>query len=331
MRVYKKIKYFIFLIKILLLFFFGLLFYNQVFVKNNPDEFYLAFKTALLSERLIYFIFAFLLVAVNWGLEAAKFKLLISTAFYHSYLSSIKNVLIGIASGIITPMQIGDYLGRIVSVKKEKMPVSLVSTFLCSFSQNLATLIFGITGIAFYSFHILKIDNSIIFPSVFIGFSLVVFFLLLYFNISFFSNFLIRLGLRNIIEKFKLDNYFDAFTINKSVLSHILILSMLRYFVFAFQFFLLLNFYGVKAGAISLFSSISSIFLLQSGIPFPPIVNFIMKGEISVMILKSFVSNEILILSISLCIWIINLVFPAFVGFILLIKTNITKNLGYAD
>lgn len=331
MRVYKKIKFFIFLIKLLLLLFFGLLFYNQVFVKNDPDEFYFAFKTALLSDKLIYFVIAFLLVAVNWGLEAAKFKLLISSAFPHSYVSSIKNVLIGVASGIITPMQIGDYFGRTISVKKEKMPVSLVSTFLGSFSQNLATLIFGFAGIAFYSAKILRIENSIIFPSVFIGFSMVVFFLLLYFNINFFSNLLIRLGLKSIIEKYKLNNYFDAFTLNKSILSRIFILSLLRYAVFAFQFFMLLKFYGVKAGAISLFSSISSIFLLQSGIPFPPIVNFIMKGEISVMILKSFVPNEILILSISLCIWIINLVFPAFVGFVLLIKTNITKNLGYAD
>jgi len=331
MRIHKKIQFFIFLIKLILLLFFGLLFYNQVFIKNDPDEFYLAFKSAFLSENLIFFIIAFMLVTVNWGLEAAKFKLLISIAFPHSYKSSIKNVLIGIASGIITPMQVGDYFGRIISVKKEKMPVSLVSTFLSSYSQNLTTLIFGFAGIVYYSLNILKIENSIIFPSVIIGFSMIVFFLLLYFNINIFSSLLIKLGLKSIIGKYKLNYYFDIFTLNRKVLSRIFCLSLFRYSIFAVQFFLLLKFYGIKSGAISLFSSISSIFLLQSGIPFPPIVNFIMKGEISVMILKTLVPNEILILSISLCIWIINLVFPAFVGFILLIKTNVTKNLGYAD
>jgi len=50
---------------------------------------------------------------------------------------------------------------------------------------------------------------------------------------------------------------------------------------------------------------------------------------LALFVWKNFEANEISILAATFTLFIINLSFPAFVGMIYIIKTNILKSLGY--
>ena len=58
------------------------------------------------------------LVFVNWGFEAKKWKLLITPIQKMSFFTAFKSVLTGVTLSLNTPNRIGEYGGRILYVKE---------------------------------------------------------------------------------------------------------------------------------------------------------------------------------------------------------------------
>lgn len=329
MKIKKRNKIINFSIKLLLFSFFSVLLYWQIFIKNDPallvDEFLLSIRSA----NLYLFVFAFILAFANWSLEAAKWKLLMSPYFVYSFKHSLKTIFLGIAGGIITPMQLGEYFGRIVAVDPSHNWKSFWATFIGSIAQNISTLFFGIFGLLFLLKNHYNVDDHILYPSFFLGLAAVLVLLLIYFNIGY---------TLKIASKFGLSKFVSKITDNKShpehklkLLNKVLMISCLRYFIFTTQFYLLLIFFGFDNNVLSLFSGISGIFLLQTGIPLPPVANFLARGELAILVFDQITSNKIMILASTFSLWVINLVIPSITGMFLLIRMNIVKNLGYND
>src|SRR5690349_10597785 len=109
-------------IKIFLKYFLGpLLFVGLSFsifqqIRNQPHlaQSWEQIKASFLSVKILFLLVATLLIVVNWGLEAWKWKLLVATVRPLNFLQAYKAVLSGVAFSVSLPNRVGEYIGRML-------------------------------------------------------------------------------------------------------------------------------------------------------------------------------------------------------------------------
>lgn len=252
----------------------------------------------------------FLLMPVNWLLEAFKWKTLTSQLESISATVSLKSVLAGITSSLFTPNRVGDFLGKIMSLKKENRNRGISLSFYGSYIQLLVTLVFGVIGLS-----LLKTKGIFHIPSC--ALILSYFIVILSILLLIFTNKLSHI----IPDKFIMINQVFK-SINMVQKINIIIYSVARYITFSIQFYLLLIFFGVKITILNAAIAISSIYFLTSIIPTITLAELGIREVTSIEILQHFDNAYVAILYATLSLWIVNLVLPAIVGSFFLIKSK---------
>jgi len=314
--------------KVVLVLLFIFIIYKQVFDRDNVnsliDELWMS-----IEKRPFFIVFVVLLMLVNLGLESLKWKVLVSKFEKTTFLNSFKTILVGVTTGIVTPAKLGEYFGRMLLLDSKNNWKAIWATFISSIAQNIATILFGIFGLTYFLRRFYDIESTIIDVSFYLGLTLVVVLLFLYYNIDLGLRIIRRLGLRKFADKImSKDDSIKQFA-NSSILNKVLIFSMLRYLVFALQYYLLLVFFGVEGDVTAVFAAITVVYLIQTSIPLPPITNIFARGEIAILVFSHFTGNEIMILSSTFSLWIINLLIPATIGMFIIFRINVVKSLGY--
>jgi len=314
--------------KVVLVLLFIFIIYKQVFDRDNVnsliDELWVS-----IEKRPFFIVLVVLLMLVNLGLESLKWKVLVSKFEKTTFLNSFKTILVGVTTGIVTPAKLGEYFGRMLLLDSKNNWKAIWATFISSIAQNIATILFGIFGLTYFLRRFYDIESTIIDVSFYLGLTLVVVLLFLYYNIDLGLRIIRRLGLRKFADKImSKDDSIKQFA-NSSILNKVLIFSMLRYLVFALQYYLLLVFFGVEGDVTAVFAAITVVYLIQTSIPLPPITNIFARGEIAILVFSHFTGNEIMILSSTFSLWIINLLIPATIGMFIIFKINVVKSLGY--
>src|SRR5206468_2680360 len=170
-----------------------------------------------------------------------------------------------------TPNRIGEYMGRILYLGEGKRIKAISLTIVCSMGQLLVTLWGGIAGILYLQAH----DARGMLPSVvqYAGFWMN---MLLYATIIaavILTLFYFRLaGLVRWVEKIPRIQKPVAYirvldSLNATILSRILSLSVLRYCVFIWQYYLLFDVFDVSVTPAQVAGSVSVIFLVLSIVP----------------------------------------------------------------
>ncbi len=316
-------------LKLLFVMLFIIVIYRQVFVKNDSGLMWQELKMNLHSSNVSLMIIAVLLMFVNWSFEALKWQILTSSFETISFVKSLKTVLLGLATGIVTPAKLGDYFGRVLLLDNKNNWKGVWATFISGIAQNLVTVIVGFTGLIFFTIDYYKVDDFLFYSFVYIGLFLIIILIFLYYNIDFALYLAKKIGLKKIVKKIIDSDTNSTGFITKSILNKVLFLSFLRYTVFAVQFLLIIRFFGIEGNTFAVLAAISIIFFIQSSIPLPPVMNILARGEVSILLLSNFTDNKILILSSAFSIWFINILIPSIVGLILIIRVNIPKSFGY--
>ncbi|MFN2438787.1 MAG: lysylphosphatidylglycerol synthase domain-containing protein [Chitinophagaceae bacterium] len=148
--------------------------YHQI--QNQPylEDSWLHVKETFQTGEIFYLIFAFLLMPVNWGLEAFKWKLAVSIVHNLNFWQAFKAVLSGVSFSVTTPNRIGEYLGRIMYMPEGKRLKIIPITLIGSLSQILITLAFGTAGVFILRFHLLESGLVSLIAFRFIAFGLLV-------------------------------------------------------------------------------------------------------------------------------------------------------------
>ncbi|MFN4123056.1 MAG: hypothetical protein ACK4GL_07100, partial [Flavobacteriales bacterium] len=102
-------------------------------------------------SNLIYSLLILLLLPLNWGLEAWKWKISLSGILHLPYLKAFRSVIAGTATGVITPNRVGEFAGRILLLPENVRKQAVGLNFVCSFSQLWATVFFGTVAVGKYS------------------------------------------------------------------------------------------------------------------------------------------------------------------------------------
>ena len=321
-------------IKIFLKYFLGpLLFAGLSFsifqqIRHQPHlaQSWIEIKASFLSVKILYLVVTVMLIFVNWGLEAQKWKLLVGTVRPTSFSTAYKAVLSGVSFSVALPNRIGEYLGRMVYQPEGSRLKTISLAIVGSIAQLLVTLCAGMLGLI-----LLKKELLQAYPQALIGYQFFLYGLLfvtaciflVYYKVSavvgLFSRWLRTHHFLYLVESLQ--------KFNGSFLSNILLLSSLRYGVFLLQYMAMFYLFEVNLSPGVAMSVMSVVFLALAVIPSIALIEVGLRGEISLRLVGLFSANSLGIGLTSVSIWFLNLILPALIGTLLLLNVKLlSKN-----
>jgi len=296
-------------------------------IKNQPhlEEAWLRIKSSFSNITVINLILVFLLMFVNWSLEALKWKLSVQHVQPVSFARSFKAILSGVSFAVTTPNRTGEYIGRVLYMSEGNRLKVISLTVLGSLSQLIVTIFFGLVALV-----ILRpdIDSSglsgwpVWINLLLIGGSVVLLFLTVFY---------LRIGLliRWIDKIPAIKKYIwlidELEKTDTTLLLRLLSISMLRYLVFATQYFLLFYFFGVEVSWWQGFWAIALVFFIMAITPTIALFEVVQKIYVTKEIFAIFTVNSLAIGIVTTTIWFVNLVIPAAIGSLLILGLKLFK------
>jgi uncharacterized membrane protein YbhN (UPF0104 family) len=271
----------------------------------------------------------FLLMFINWGIEAKKWQLLLAPLENFSFRKAFKSVLAGCSVTMLTPNRIGEYGGRIIYVQEQNRLKAISLTILGSMSQLLVTMLMGTCGLLVLRFRIPAsagtytalnglAGNFLLLLSI----SFTVILVLLYLRIRWTVHVMEKIRfLRNFVKHIKVLDVFSG-----KQLLRILFLSFLRYMVFILQYVLLLNLLEINVSMILCFWLLTIFYLVMAVAPTIGFIELPVRAAASVELFRVYSTNILGIQAAALGIWLINLVLPAIIGSLLIFGIKILKD-----
>jgi hypothetical protein len=281
--------------------------YQKIAHRNELEHFLNHFSESLRGHSFL-FSGVFSMLFINWGLEALKWKLLVSHLHRISFGRACRAVLAGVTTGIFTPNRAGEFGGRVFDLPREiRMQAALLS-FAGGFIQLGVTVAAALPAVFLCSTCDAFISGHLWLSLVFIfAAATILFFLWL---------------LKDRIAP-QAKAYFLLFQ-SYSPLDwlKIVFLSAFRYFVFSIQFFLLLYAFGIRPGIPETFSAIALTFFATTVIPTFALSEIGIRGSAAVIFLGIYSIDTTGILAASFLLWIINIAVPALIGIIFVLQLD---------
>lgn len=240
------------------------------------------------------FLIVLFLMPVNWFLEAFRWKITIPFESISTF-DSIKIILRGLALNIAIPFTIGDMSSRLVDVKNR--PMSVMAMAFNRLSLLLVTVVFGGLSVIYY-FGLTSVFVNVLFV------------------------FIILIGLLALLVFSKSVFRIPLSFITSRLAIHVFLLTLLRYGVFTFQFYLLISFFNPILDFAPIIMGIGWIFLFRSVIP-SVLGGIGVREASSIIFFQSMVSDLDLIVFPCLIIWVVNTIIPSLVGLIPVINFRI--------
>lgn len=298
--------------------------YKQIVHQPDLANRWLQIKQGLFAIKLWL---VFLLLFVNWGIEALKWQIQLKPLEKISFLNAYKSVLAGFSITMLTPNRVGEYGGRILFVKEENRIDAIPLTILGSISQLFITIVMGafaLISLRYFSEDLLLFKSLPAYTAdilLYLSLSASIFLFLLYLRVGLVVKFLSRIGfLKKFVSHIVLLN-----TFSRKQLLRILFLSFLRYSVFILQYILILQVMQVQINFFVCFKLLSIFYLVMAMAPTIGFAELPIRAAASLEILQLYSNNFLGIQAAGLGIFIINLVVPAILGSILILGTKILK------
>lgn len=272
-------------------------------------------NSAFSTKNIIFLVF---LSFFNWFLEILKWHNLVKTVQYISFKSATIQSLAALTTSLITPNRIGDYGAKAMYYIKTLRTKIVLLNLLGNVAQMTITTILGCIG-----FYVFSVNYTIA-----INYNKIALFTIIIAMIGF-------IGLVTIKQKqFKIKGFsitsIVAFIKSVSFKTHAitLLLSLLRYGVFSFQFYYLLQIFSININYINAMTIITSIYLLTSIIPTIAILDVVVKSSIAVFLFTYLGVDELSILSVTTLMWLLNFVLPSIIGSYFVLNFKLPKSVA---
>jgi len=300
--------------------------FNQIKNQPNLEESWVNIKASFTDTRVLNFILVFVLMFVNWSLEALKWKISVQGVQPVSFFRSLKAIFSGVSFSVTTPNRTGEYLGRVLYMDDGNRLRVISLTILGSISQLMVTVFFGLLGLLILETDITKMNLSGWMEWLkdlgIIGASLAFIFLtVFYFRIGWLVKWIDKIPA---IKKYIwLINELEK--TDTTLLLRLLSISLLRYLVFATQYFLLFRFFGVEVNWWQGFWATAIVFFVMAITPTIELFEVVKKMYVTKEIFAIFTVNTLAIGFVTTTIWFINLVIPAAIGSLLILGIKFFK------
>ena len=219
----------------------------------------------------------------------------------------------------------GEYLGRVLYMNAGNRLKVISLTVLGSLSQLIVTMLFGLAALLILKPDILNAELTgwnagvnIILIAGLIAFAVLTVF---YFRIGWLTRWIEKIPA---IKKYIwLINELEK--ADTTLLIRLLSISILRYLVFATQYFLLFRFFGVDIDWWTGFWATALVFFTMAITPTIALFEVALKIVVTERIFSLFTTNTLGIDSVTTTIWFVNLVVPAAIGSLLILGIKLFK------
>lgn len=259
---------------------------------------------------------AFLLLPVNWGLEAMRWQKSVSMLQTFSFKDSVKSVLVGLISGLLTPNRVGEFLGRLYNVSICNRKRASILWFYGTFLFSAAVFLIGGPFTLYYA------ECFDFRMTSFWGQNLVLFALLPLALLSILICFMARRKVKKGLLFVK--SLPTAFSLS------LLLLAAIRYAVFSFQFALIMYSFQVDSSVWLLIISSLVSYFIATIVPSFFFTDAIVRSSIAALVLAPHADNIVSVMMSSILTWIINVAIPTMVGCVVFYasKWNLNGNMN---
>ena len=276
--------------------------YREVIQNQNIENYGHDLQAKFVTIKFVYWALFMVLMLFNLSTEALKWKVVLEDSSPISFKKSIQSVFVGQAFAFYTPNRLGDYMGRTMMLDNGNKKVAVAKMVWLSYAQLIVTVLLG--GIALFIRPLFWAWLKWIIP-------LVLFAMLLLYYIS--IQFKGRWHFLNLMQ------------ISLQIKNKLLLFSLLRYSIFLLQYALAAYMLGVQVSIFDLWVSVALLLLSLSVLPCISITEWVVRGQILILLLGPWCENSLLLIALSTLIWLINLLIPAIIGSFLLLGFRLKR------
>jgi len=297
-----------------------------IYRKLSSNEDFSAFQNLLLdiSKLEISLILGtvVILMLFNWGIEALKWRRLVSKVERISTWRAIESVFCGLTWAVFTPNRIGEYGGRVFFLSPKRRIAGVVSMAVGNISQMVLTNVFGAVALCLFLFRFIEMDYRLFYALLVLSTMFCLFFVLFYFNIKWLNGILLSFAITRKYKKFY--NVLGRYKTKE--LSNILFLSFARYLVFSTQYFIMFNWLIPEIPDLDIFMMVSILFFVQSTLPSLDLVDIGVRSITATYFFGFVTTKDLVVIACVAIIWLINIIIPAILGSYFVFKLDFFGN-----
>jgi hypothetical protein len=255
---------------------------------------------------------------LNWSLEAVKWRFLVRPIQRISLWKSIESVFCGLTLAVFTPNRIGEYGGRVFFLPPRKRVFGVISMGVGAVGQMVVTNILGAIAILWFIGKYIEMHFWLYYGLCTLAGIYCLFFVLLFFNISF------LLAVLNSIKLFAgLRKYFQILArYHLRVLVTVFSYSLLRFVVFTSQYCLIISLLIPEIPIFQMIMMIFILFFIQSALPSLDLLDVGVRTMTATYFFGFITTDEVAIMAATASIWFVNLIIPAILGSVFVFKLN---------
>jgi len=296
--------------------------YHKIVANKNLQNFE-SLLTGLPSTEIVSVIgLVFILMFVNWFLEAAKWKHLMRRIESISFYRAIESVFCGLTLAIFTPNRLGEYGGRVFFLSPKRRIVGVVAMAVGNIGQLVLTNIFGSIALSAFIYRFIDLDYRLFFAIQVLVVVFCLFFIVFYFNIQWLNGILLSFKLTRKYKKF----YSILGRYRKAELFKILMFCLARYFVFSSQYFILFIWLIPGLHYADIVMMISILFFVQSTLPSLDLFDVGIRSVTASYFFGYITNHDVAVIACTASIWLINIIIPAILGTYFVFKLNFFGN-----
>lgn len=276
--------------------------YNKVLQNENLNQYGAELKVQLTKIHWGAWLLMGLLMALNYTIEALKWKTVIASTNQFNIFQALRAVLVGQAFSFFTPARSGDYVGRTLFLAPGTKLKGITQMAWASYAQLLMTICFGSIAI-FWNLPFLPWLKWVA------PWGAVLALFLFFYNQSF-------KGWLSKINLLQIDN---------GLKWKLIALAFSRYLVYILQYNWASEMLSIPVHAIDLSIAIMALLFFLSMIPAISLTDLVIRGQLFLLLMAPFYHNDIMLIALTTLIWIVNFLIPSIIGSILLLGFKIKR------
>lgn len=257
------------------------------------------------KTQWFYFVLAFLLMPINWLIETWKWYKVSCQVESVSFKKALFSLLVGMAYGHLLPGRSSEFLGKILFFsEKNKSNISVLHFVNAAFQMYITLLV----SLLFIVLNFLFLHNADTFQ----------FYFILVFSLLFFIGFTLFIVYADKLHFLK--KFLPALNYKLPIVLkfELLFWSIVRYIVFVLQFYWVFKIFSpYQAFNYTFVSSLSLYYLFTSLIPMISIIEVAVRSLVAIMVFQNINTSDVQLTIITTLIWLINLVIPSIIGFVI--------------
>lgn len=261
------------------------------------------------ATQMLLFVAVLLLMPLNWGLEALKWRTLVRQLQKFSLSDAYRSVLMGLASGFFTPNRILDPVGRILMLEDRNKASGVLFSIVQTLAQSFAGCVF-LAGALIMLPHSGIVESGIPMDSLYwVAGAFITVITVLYFSMPLWAP---KVRFK---RSQRVDNVLRAMTeITYPVLLKVSLASIARYAVYCLQYFMMLCFMGVEITPFQALILIPVNYFLISVTPSVSFSELGIRGAYAMLLLGAVSSNTVGAAMAAVMVWAVNYIIPVLAG-----------------